>query len=83
MRDPENITLQKCLDHILHHPNFMKHPTVPIHRIFLEKNGWESLERGSKEQARRYMTGVEEGGSEGQGQQEEEGVEEGGWRKNS
>ena len=57
---------------------------MPIHsKIFGEKNGRESGELGSKGQARRYMTGVEEGGSEGQGQQEEQGVEEGGWRKNS
>ena len=57
---------------------------MPIHgKKFREKNGKESGERGRKGQARRYMTGVEEGGSEGQGQQEERGVEEGGWRKNS
>ena len=57
---------------------------MPIHsKNCREKNGRESGEQGSKGQARRYMTGVEEGGSERQGQQEEEGVEEGGWRKNS
>ena len=84
MRYPENITLLKCLDHILHHPNFLEHPTVPIHsKIVGEKNGRENGEQGSKGQARMYMTGVEERASEGQGQQEEEGVEEGGWRKNS
>ena len=65
-------------------PFFLAHPTVPIHgKKFREKNGTESGEQGSKGQARRYKTGVEEGGSEGQGQQEEQGVEEGGWRKNS
>ena len=57
---------------------------MPIHgKRIREKNGKESGKRGRKGQARRYMTGVEEGGSEGQGQQEEQGVEEGGWRKNS
>ena len=57
---------------------------MPIHsKVLGEKNGRESVEQGSKGQARMYMTVVEERGSEGQGQQEEEGVEEGGWRKKS
>ena len=81
MRDPENITLQKCLDHILHHPskNVWNTLLCPFTVQFLERRmGGKGGREGVRGRARRYRTGVEEGGSEGQGQQEQDGVEKGG-----
>ena len=40
--------------------------------------GGKGGREGVRGRARRYRTGVEEGGSEGQGQQEQDGVEKGG-----
>ena len=61
--------LKKCLEH----------PTVPVHSKILERRiGGKGGREGVRGRARRYRTGVEEGGSEGQGQQEQDGVEKGG-----
>ena len=87
MIDPEKITLLKCLDHILHRPQFFwKTLLCPFTVKILERrNGGIGGSEGVRGRARamRYMTCVEEGGSEGQGQQEQDGVEEGGLRKSS
>ena len=51
--------LKKCLEH----------PTVPVHSNILEIIiGGKGGREGVRGRARRYRTGVEEGGSEGQGQ---------------
>ena len=52
---------------------------MPVHSNILERRiGGKGGREGVRGRARRYRTGVEEGGSEGQGQQEQDGVEKGG-----
>ena len=52
---------------------------MPLHSKILERRiGGKGGREGVRGRARRYRTGVEEGGSEGQGQEDHDRVEKGG-----